>query len=84
VASSRGINLPYDDAAAAVVEVARNTASNHSSMLQDILRGAPTEIDAICGAVARHAEAQSLAAPVNWTLWHLVQALIASSSGEKV
>jgi 2-dehydropantoate 2-reductase len=82
VASSLGITLPYDDAAAAVIDVAKNTASNHSSMLQDILRGAPTEIDAICGAVARHAEAQSLAAPVNWTLWHLIHALIASSSGE--
>ncbi|HEY70523.1 MAG TPA: 2-dehydropantoate 2-reductase [Anaerolineae bacterium] len=83
VASSLGIALPYDDAAAAVVEVAKNTASNHSSMLQDIKRGAPTEIDAICGAVARHAETQSLTAPVNWTLWHLIRALIASSSGEK-
>ncbi len=83
LASSLGIDLPYDDAAAAVIDVAKKTASNHSSMLQDILRGAPTEIDAICGAVARQAEGQSLDAPVNWTLWHLIRALVAASSGEK-
>jgi 2-dehydropantoate 2-reductase len=83
VASALGIAIPYDNAATAVTEVAMNTASNHSSMLQDILRGAPTEIDAISGAVAHHAESQSIPAPVNRTLWHLIHALIASSSGEK-
>lgn len=83
VAASLGVRLPHDDAAEAVVEVAYRTASNHSSMLQDILRGAPTEIDAICGAVARQAEAQGISAPVNWTLWHLVRALVDSSAGEK-
>ncbi|MCK7475806.1 MAG: hypothetical protein MZV49_25235 [Rhodopseudomonas palustris] len=34
-----------------------------SSMLQDVLRGAPTEIDAICGAVVRAAEKHKLGAP---------------------
>ena len=84
VASSLGVSLPYDDAAAAAVDVAVRTAKNHSSMLQDILRGAPTEIDAISGAVARRAEALGISAPVNWTLWHLVRAMVDSSAGEKV
>ena len=83
VAATLGIQLPYDDAATAVTDVAKSTAANHSSMLQDILRGAPTEIDAICGAVAHYAESQNIPAPINRTLWHVVHALIASSSGEK-
>ncbi len=83
VAASLGVRLPNEDVESAVVDVAFRTAKNHSSMLQDILRGAPTEIDAICGAVARHAEAQGISAPVNWTLWHLVRALVDSLAGEK-
>jgi 2-dehydropantoate 2-reductase len=83
VAAALGVSLPNEDVEAAVVDVAFRTAKNHSSMLQDILRGAPTEIDAISGAVARRAEALGISAPVNWTLWHLVCALVNSSAGEK-
>jgi 2-dehydropantoate 2-reductase len=84
VAASMGVRLPNEDVETAVVEVALRTAKNHSSMLQDILRRAPTEIDAICGAVARHAEAEGIPAPINWTLWNLVRALVDSFSGEPV
>jgi 2-dehydropantoate 2-reductase len=83
VAAALGVSLPNKDVEAAVVDVAFRTAKNHSSMLQDILRGAPTEIDAISGAVARRAEALGISAPVNRTLWHLVRALVDSSAGEK-
>jgi len=82
VAASLGVRLPDEKIETTVGEVAIRTAKNHSSMLQDILRGAPTEIDAICGAVVRHAEAQGIPAPVNWTLWNLVRALVAASDGE--
>jgi 2-dehydropantoate 2-reductase len=58
-----------------VEEVARKTAANHSSMLQDVLRGAPTEIDAICGVVARRAQKHGLTVPINETCWRLVRAL---------
>ena len=34
----------------------QRTAENISSMLQDVLRGAPTEVDAINGAVIRVGE----------------------------
>ena len=34
-------------------QVAEDTAANHSSMLQDVQRGTPTEIEAINGAVVR-------------------------------
>ena len=75
VAATLGIQLPFDDPVVAAEEVARRTAANHSSMLQDVERGAPTEIDAICGAVTRFGEQVGVPTPVNRTLWQLVQAL---------
>jgi 2-dehydropantoate 2-reductase len=44
-------------------------------MLQDVLRGAPTEIDAINGAVIRLAVENNFQVPVNETIWSLVKAL---------
>ncbi|MEW6286019.1 MAG: 2-dehydropantoate 2-reductase [Chloroflexota bacterium] len=74
-ARAENIVLPFNDPLAKVEEVAQRTAANTSSMLQDVLRGTPTEIDAICGAVVRTAEKHRLGAPVNWTCWQLVRAL---------
>ena len=76
VAASLGIHLPYQDPQGAVEEVVRLTASNRSSMLQDIQRGAPTEIDAICGAIVRAGERTGVATPLNRTLWQLVRARV--------
>ena len=75
VAAAKGIKLPYDDPEDAVEAVAQNTASNTSSMLQDVLRGTPTEIDAINGAIIREGEKVGLLAPVNRILWRLVRGL---------
>jgi len=75
VAESLGIGLPYPDPRAAVAEVVHNTASNISSMLQDVMRGTPTEIDAINGAVARAGEITGVPTPLNHLLWRLVKAL---------
>lgn len=75
-AAARQIRLPYTDAAAVAEGVARRTAANTSSMLRDVQRGAPTEIDAICGAIVRAGEQAGVATPVNWTLWQLVRALV--------
>jgi 2-dehydropantoate 2-reductase len=84
VATAQGIRLPYPEPGTAAVEVAGRTASNRSSMLQDIERSAPTEIDAICGAIAQEGESFGVPTPVNRTLWHLVRALAASSPGVDV
>jgi 2-dehydropantoate 2-reductase len=75
VAAAEKIHLPFPDPVAAAEEVASKTAENHSSMLQDILRGAPTEIDAICGAVVKVAQKHKMDTPVNWACWKLVKAL---------
>jgi 2-dehydropantoate 2-reductase len=44
-------------------------------MLQDVLSGRPTEIDAINGAIVREAEKVGIPTPVNRVLWHLVKGL---------
>jgi 2-dehydropantoate 2-reductase len=75
VARAEKIKLPFDDPAAMAEEVARKTASNQSSMLQDVLRNAPTEIDVICGAVVRVGEKHGIETPVNWACWQLARAL---------
>lgn len=75
VAQAAGIPLPFASPAERVRDVARATASNHSSMFQDILRGARTEVDAINGAVARVGAQRGVPTPVNETLWRLVSAL---------
>ncbi len=75
VAQAERIPLPFSDPVAAAEDVARKTAANHSSMLQDVLRGAPTEIDAICGAVVKIGRNHSIENPINWTCWQLIKAL---------
>ena len=74
VAGRLGIHLPFADPLAAVEAVARDTAGNRSSMLQDLERGAPTEIDAICGQIVTAGRAAGVPTPVNETLWKLVKA----------
>lgn len=81
VASKAGIQLPYPDPLAAVEKVARQTASNISSMLQDIRRGTPTEIDAICGAIVHVGRQVAVETPINATLWHLIKALQTQTTG---
>lgn len=76
VAVAKGVHLPYPDPVVAVEAIARNTAQNISSMLQDVRRGAPTEIDFINGAVVRAGEQTGVSTPVNRTLWLLVKGLV--------
>ncbi len=75
VAEKLGINLPYTDPVMAVEDVARKTASNLSSMLQDVLGGRLTEIEAINGAIVQYGEKSGIATPVNRMLWQLVRSM---------
>lgn len=76
VARAQGVSLPFEVPENAVEEVARRTAANRSSMLQDVLRGAPTEIDAICGAIVHSGEETGVPTPLNRVMWQLVKALL--------
>jgi 2-dehydropantoate 2-reductase len=69
------LGLPLGDAAAHAAEVAHRTAANRSSMLQDVERGRPTEIDALCGAVVAEGERAGVPTPLNHALWLAVRRL---------
>ena len=75
VAHAEQVRLVTSDPVDMVENVALRTATNHSSMFQDVQRGAPTEIDAICGAVTLAGKQHSVPTPMNQACWHLVQAL---------
>ena len=75
VAAAAKIPLPYGDAVEKVLAVAAATATNRSSMLQDILHGRITEIDAINGALVREGIRLAVPTPVNRTLTLLIKAL---------
>jgi 2-dehydropantoate 2-reductase len=68
VAAAKGIELRADPAEL-VLKVVRETAANRSSMLQDLDRGARTEIDAMNGALVREARAHGVLVPLNESLW---------------
>jgi 2-dehydropantoate 2-reductase len=56
-----------------VVEVCRMTAANRSSMLQDVLAGRKTEIEALCGEIVRLGRKHGVATPRNEMLAALVR-----------
>ena len=68
VAGALGITLPYSDPLAHVLAVATATAANRSSTLQDVLRGSPSEIATINGAVVRYARTCGISVPINHLL----------------
>lgn len=73
VAEQMGIALPYPDAAEQMRKVVAGTPDNQTSMLQDMLRGVPTEVDVINGAVVTYGEQVSVPTPVNLTLMRLIK-----------
>lgn len=81
VAARSGVRLPFENAEAYVAEVARRTAANRSSMLQDVERGRPTEIDAISGAIVAAGRRLGVPTPVNQLLWALVRSLDSQEGG---
>lgn len=80
VAQALKIKLPYDSAADQVVQVALATATNRSSMAQDIARGAQTEIDSICGQIIQHGQKTKTPTSVNEVLLNLIKAKVNSKA----
>ncbi|MBM4413267.1 MAG: 2-dehydropantoate 2-reductase [Chloroflexi bacterium] len=75
VAHKLGITLPYDDPVSHVLSVARATAANRSSTLQDVLRGSPSEIATINGAIVRAAGMCGVSTPYNRILLELMEVI---------
>lgn len=76
LADALGIEVGTMDPTTAPAQVARKTASNLSSMYQDIQRGAPTEINAICGEVVRLGGECGIPTPTNECLSLAVKAKV--------
>ncbi len=72
VAAAKGIRLARDPVVS-TLETMRATAANRSSMLQDVERGARTEIDALCGAVVREGRRLGVATPTNADLFRRIR-----------
>jgi len=75
VAGAEGLTISPGDALAMVREVCRGTATNKSSMLQDVVNGKRTEIDYINGAIVAAGAACHIPTPYNSVLTRLVKAL---------
>ena len=73
VALAQGIKLGFPDPVAHTKDVCKATATNKSSMLQDVLNHKKTEIDMINGAVVREGKKVNIATPVNKTLTNLIK-----------
>jgi 2-dehydropantoate 2-reductase len=79
VARAAGFNLSQDPAER-LRQVCTATAANRSSMLQDILTGRPTEIEALNAQVTIRGRALGLTTPVNDLLTRLIRAMEQSAS----
>jgi len=75
IAKRKRIKLIYDDPLAKVEAVCEATAANVSSMLQDVLRKKPTEIDFINGVIVRQGQELGIPTPVNSLLVNLVKTI---------
>ena len=75
VANARGVELTYDDPVKKVEDVCRATASNISSMLQDVLKAKKTEIDFINGAIVGEGKKAGISVPTNNVLNGLVKTI---------
>ena len=69
VLAAEGLALDLDAARERVFQVVQATAANRSSMLQDVLAGRPTELDALTGAFLALARAHGQAAPTHEALY---------------
>jgi 2-dehydropantoate 2-reductase len=75
VLRAEGLAITAAGAIARVMEVARTTARNRSSMLQDLLAGRRTENDHLTGALLRLARRHRLAVPTHAALHRLIHVM---------
>ena len=80
VAAACGVGLPEDPWEMNKI----GAQTNHpTSMLYDIEHELPTEVDYLCGAIARAAERAGCSAPLHSAMWRLIKGLEVSWQQEK-
>ena len=75
VLAAEGLRLTPAEAIARVMEVARTTAGNRSSMLQDVLAGRRTENEHLTGALLRLASRHRAAVPTHAAFHRLISVM---------
>ncbi|MHA2283326.1 MAG: ketopantoate reductase family protein [Promethearchaeota archaeon] len=75
IAKLKNIELTRKDFVALTYEVARKTAENKNSMLQDVLNGNPTEINFINGRILTYANELGVKVPTNELVTYLIKGL---------
>lgn len=73
VLAAEGLDIEPEQALARVLEVARATAPNRSSMLQDVLAGRTTEIEQLTGVLLRLARRHRISVPTHAAFHRLVR-----------
>ena len=82
VATAKGVRLPYPNPFERVKQVAVMTATNRSSMLQDVTGQRPTEIESINGKIVEYGQVLGVPTPMNATLASLVRAITTNYTAE--
>lgn len=72
VATKKGVRVNVEEPVRHTREIAKKTAGNRSSMLQDVCRRRPTEISVINGAIVEEGRRMGVPTPVNEVLAKLV------------
>ncbi len=75
VAKMKNIKLPEKNYILQTFEVAKKTAENKNSMLQDILNRKITEIDFINGRILKYAQELGFEVPINKFLTYLIKGI---------
>lgn len=73
VMQAEGMTVSADELLRRTLAVAELTAENHSSMLQDMEAGRPTEIEAITGFLLECADRHGIAVPVSRNLYQAIK-----------
>ena len=81
VAEAQAVDLVFPDLYQILFDACHRTEETLSSMLQDVLNGKRTEIDAQCGALALFGQENQIAAPTQQTMAELVK-LLAEKNNE--
>lgn len=84
VAVSRELGIVLDSDPDALVDHAREVAYDHkASMLQDVLAGRLTEVDALNGGIVREGRAVGVPTPLNEAIYALIKGLESSVQKDK-
>jgi 2-dehydropantoate 2-reductase len=83
VAAAEGISVNIEKWGDVICHIVGPDGERHlTSMLQDVLKVRPTEIDAICGSVIKKADLHGISVPHLKTLYNLVKIIDASYANQ--